>query len=143
MTTRPRQDPYRSFNFILELDGAPLGGFTEVSGLSDDLSAVDDRAATEPATLARKLPALGKVASITLQRGAANRKALFEWQAAGADAHRHATIVLRDESRQPVARWRVANAWPTKVVGPSLSATGNDVAIELLELTHEGVTTDP
>jgi phage tail-like protein len=142
MPLKPRRDPWRQFQFILELDGVPLGGFSEVSGLSVDTDAFDDKAGTAVQHGVRKPPSLHKVANITLQRGAVNRKALFEWQAAGADAHRHATIVLRDASRRPVRRWQVATAWPSKVVGPSLSATGNDVAIESLELTHEGVTTD-
>jgi phage tail-like protein len=142
MPLQPRSDPWRQFQFILELDGKPIAGFSDVSGLSADTDAVDYRAAAEPATLARKPPALHKVASITLHRGAANRQVLFEWQAAGAAARRHATIVLYDEARQPVRRWRVVNAWISKFTGPSLTAAGNDVAIESLELTHEGITTD-
>ncbi len=142
MKTRHRPDPYRSFNFIVQLDGRPIAGFSEVSGLDAVVDPIDHRDGSEAQPGIRKPPALRKYANITLKRGAANRKALFEWQAAGAAARRLATIVLLDESRQPVRRWHVATAWPSKVVGPSLSATANEVAMESLELTHEGITTD-
>lgn len=142
MPIRPRPDPYRAFSFVLELDGKPIAGFSAVSGLDAVVDPVDHRAVTATPPGVRKAPGLHHHANVTLQRGVANRKALFEWQAAGAATRRLATIVLRDESRQPVRRWQVAAAWPSKVEGPTLLAIGNDVAIETLELAHEGVTTD-
>ena len=49
------------------------------------------------------------------------------------------TITLLDEQRQAVLRWHLRNAWPVKIEGPTLNATGNEVAIETLELAHEGL----
>ena len=51
-------------------------------------------------------------------------------------------IVLLDERRSEVARWLVWRAWPSKLVGPNLRGLGNDVAIETLELSHEGIELD-
>ena len=48
-------------------------------------------------------------------------------------------IVLLDEQQRDVARWLVRRAWPSKLVGPNLRGLGNDVAIETLELSHEGI----
>jgi len=143
MTTRPRRDPYRQFNFVVEINGVALGGFAEVTGLNTDINAVDDRAGRAAPPGVRALPGLRKQAHITLQRGAANRQALFEWHANDAANRRGATIVLLDAAHQPAARWHLANAWISKIVGPSLNATGNDVAIESLELTHEGIEPEP
>jgi phage tail-like protein len=48
------------------------------------------------------------------------------------------SIVLLDASRNPILRWNFRNAWPCKWVGPALNATGNEVAIESIEIAHEG-----
>ena len=49
------------------------------------------------------------------------------------------TITLLDEQRQAVLRWQLRNALPVKIEAPTLNATGNEVAIETLELAHEGL----
>ena len=49
-----------------------------------------------------------------------------------------ATITLRDSHNHNVAEWTFANARPSSWKGPTLNATGKDVAIEILELVHEG-----
>ena len=36
--------------------------------------------------------------------------------------------------------WKVKNAWPTKVTSTDLKADGNEMAIETIELAHEGLT---
>lgn len=140
MKTKLRLDPYRHFNFIVELDGVQLGGFSEASGLESEVTVVDYREGAEKTRVTRKLPGLHKVPSITLQRGVANRKIIFEWRASGSASRRPATVILRDEARQPARRWQIANASINKIIGPTLNATGNDVAIETLELAHEGLT---
>jgi phage tail-like protein len=49
------------------------------------------------------------------------------------------SVALLDESGSPTMVWRLANAWPVKITGPDLKADGNDVAIETLEIAHEGL----
>ena len=142
MTTRPRPDPYRSFNFIVQLDAVTLGGFSAVSGLDTSTSAVDYRKDTVTAPGARRIPGQHKTGSVTLQRGAVDGAAFKQWQSAGAAARRRVTLVLYDEAHRAVRRWQLTSAWISKVEGPSLKATGNDVAFESLELAHEGITTD-
>ena len=102
MTTKRRQDPYRSFNFALELDGRAIAGFSDVSGLNGDVTVLEHRTGTEPATATRKLPGLHKFTNITLKRGVANGSTLYAWQTSGAAGRRPATVVLRDEAGQPV-----------------------------------------
>ena len=143
MATAERRDPYRSFNFQLEIDGVPLGAFSEVSGLTAEGDAVDYREGTDVQQNVRKLPALRKYSNITLKRGYTQDKSLWRWYGNivnGQPDRRDVTIVLLNEARQPVLRWHAENAWINKIEGPSLKASANEIAMESVELVHEGLT---
>ena len=58
----------------------------------------------------------------------------------GQPDRRNVTIVLMNEAREPVLRWHAENAWINKIEGPSFKASGNEVAMESVELVHEGLT---
>ena len=64
---------------------------------------------------------------------------MVERRGAGHVTRRNLAIVLLDEQRNEVARWNIRRAWPSKWVGPDLRGLGNEVAIETLELAHEGI----
>ena len=138
MIAKHPPEQYRSFNFLVELDGVVLGGFSEVSGLGTEALVVDYRDGGGKSPVARRLPQLHKVTCVTLKRGVVDSAAFAQWRAAAAGG-RGASIVLYDEVHRPVHRWHVANARIFKFTGPSLAAAGNDVAIESLELVHDGV----
>jgi phage tail-like protein len=143
MATADRRDPYRSFNFQLEIDGVPLGAFSEVSGLTAEGDAVDYREGTDLQQNVRKLPALRKYSNITLKRGYTQDKSLWRWYGNivnGQPDRRDVTIVLLNEARQPVLRWHAESAWINKIEGPSLKAAANEIAMESVELVHEGLT---
>jgi phage tail-like protein len=143
MATAERRDPYRSFNFQLEIDGVPLGAFSEVSGLTAEGDAVDYRDGVDVQQNVRKLPGLRKYTNITLKRGYTQDKSLWQWYeniVNGQPDRRDVTIVLLNEARQAVLRWHAENAWINKIEGPSLKAAGNEIAMESVELVHEGLT---
>ena len=143
MATGERRDPYRAFNFQLEIDGVPLGAFSEVSGLTAEGDAVDYREGTDVQQNVRKLPALRKYSNITLKRGYTQDKSLWRWYGNivnGQPDRRDVTIVLLNEARQPVLRWHAESAWINKIEGPSLKAAANEIAMESGELIHEGLT---
>jgi phage tail-like protein len=145
MATGDRRDPYRSFNFQLEIDGVPLGAFSEASGLTAEGDAVDYREGTDRRNHVRKLVGLRKSANISLKRGYTQDKSLWQWYGNivnGQADRRNVTIVLMNEAREPVLRWHAENAWPNKIEGPSFKASGNEVAMESVELVHEGLTID-
>ena len=145
MATAERRDPYRTFNFQLEIDGVPLGAFSEASGLTADGDPVDYREGTDLQQNVRKLVGLRKYTNIMLKRGYTADKALWRWYAnivAGQPDRRNVTIVLMNEARQPVLRWHAENAWINKIEGPAFKAAGNEVAMESVELVHEGLTID-
>jgi phage tail-like protein len=137
-----RDDPYLDFNFRLEIDGLEVAGFSEADLPEARIEAVAYREGTDRTSAARLLPGRVAYGPIVLRRGFAGDPALFEWWREVADgnvARRNVAIVLLDEQRQEVARWLVVRAWPSKWVGPQLRALGNEVAIETLELAHEGL----
>lgn len=143
MATGERRDPYRSFNFELQIDNVPLGAFSECSGLTADGDPVDYREGTDLAPNVRKLPGLRKYVPIMLKRGYTQDKSLWTWFqniANGIPDRRNVTIVLKNEQRNPVLRWHAENAWINKIEGPTFKASGNEVAIESVELVHEGLT---
>ena len=143
MATAERRDPYRTFNFQLEIDGVPLGAFSEASGLTAEGDAVDYREGTDLQHNVRKLTGLRKYTNITLKRGYTQDKSLWRWYGNivnGQPDRRNVTIVLMNEARQPALRWHAENAWVNKIEGPSFKAAGNEIAMESVEIVHEGLT---
>lgn len=140
--TGKRDDPYQQFNFLVEIDGVARGGFTEVSGLTTDTDAIDYREGADLTLNVRKLPGLRKYTNIVLKRGYTKDKALWEWRKKiinGQTERRSADIILFDEARTEVLRWRVREAWISKWESGPFNAKTNDVAVESIELAHEGL----
>jgi phage tail-like protein len=139
MATGTRVDPYRGFNFLVEIDGITQAGFQEVSGLDTSTPAVDYREGTDPPHQ-RKLPGLNTFTPITLKSGVTNSHEFWDWRLTvmeGKTQRKNGSIVLRDESGVEKIRWNFSEAWPSKWTGPSLSAGTAAVAVETLEITHE------
>ena len=136
-------DPYRSFNFELVIDNIPSGAFSECSGLTAEGDAVDYREGTDRQPNVRKLVGLRKFANIVLKRGYTQDTSLWTWYGNirdGVADRRNVTINLLNEQRTAVLRWHAERAWINKIEGPSLKASGNEVAIESVEIVHEGLT---
>jgi phage tail-like protein len=138
---RRATDPFASFNFKLEIEGITVAGFSEVTGVNQESNVIDYREGQEPIT-PRKLPGLNKFGNITLKRGISPDLSVYNWRKTVTDGdieRRNASIVLHNEKHEEVVRWNLVNAWVSKYVGPDLKANANEVAIETVELTHEGV----
>jgi phage tail-like protein len=138
---RRATDPFASFNFKLEIEGITVAGFSEVTGLNQESNVIDYREGQEGIT-PRKLPGLNKFGNITLKRGISPDLSVYNWRKTVTDGdieRRNASVVLHNEKHEEVVRWNLVNAWPSKYVGPDLKANANEVAIESIELTHEGV----
>ena len=139
--TGKRNDPYSGFNFVIEIDGLAVAGFSEVSGLDLTTDPIEYRNGDEDITV-RKLPGLKKFSNITLKRGYTDNKDLWNWRKAvldGKTERKSGSIVLRNEAREEALRWNFSEGWPTKWSGPSLNAKNNEVAIETLELAVEKI----
>lgn len=137
-----RDDPFGRYNFVLEIDGVEAAGFSEVDGLTAETDVIEYREGADRVNSPRLLPGLTRYARVVLRRGFSGDSTLFEWWKAvrdGPPERRNVAIVLLDERREQVARWNLRRAWPTKYEGPALNAKSSEVALETLELAHEGL----
>ncbi len=142
MPSGQRNDPYGQFNFLIEIDGVIQGGFSEASGLTTDTNVIEYREGNEQHGTTRKLPGLIKYNNIVLKRGWTDNRALWEWRKKvidGQTSRTTGTITLMNEARQPALRWTFREGWPSKWEGPALNAKTSEVAIETLEIAHEGL----
>lgn len=142
MAIATRIDPFRTFNFRLEIDGLTVGSFRECSGLAADGNAVEYREGTDIPRSVRKLIGLQTYSNITLKRGYTTNPELWNWYrniVNGVPDRRHGSVILMDEQRKDVMRWSVENMWIKKIEAPSFNATANEVAVESVELVHEGL----
>ena len=142
MATGERTDPYRSYNFRVEIDGISVGAFSECSGLTAEGDSVDYREGTDLRPNVRKLVGLRKYTNITLKRGYTQNREFWNWYANirnGIADRRNLSIILMDEQHRDVLRWNVEDAWINKIEGPSPKASGNEIALESIELIHEGI----
>src|SRR5262245_24335590 len=146
MATGDRKDPYRSFNFRVEIDGIAVGSFSEVSGLSSDGDVVEYRNGDDVPLHVRKLTGLRKFSNITLKRGYTQNRELWNWRNnivnGGAD-RRDGSVVLMDEERKDVLRWNFTAGWIHKIDGPTFNAKGNEVGMEMMELVVESLSLAP
>jgi len=135
-----RKDPLSSFNVRVEIDGVAVAAFTECSGLASETEVVSYREGTD--LKVRKLPGLTKFSNIVLKRGITADRSLWEWRLSvvnGNIQRKNGSVILLDATHTPIVRWNFFEAWPAKWEGPTLNATSSEVAIETLELAHEGL----
>lgn len=144
MAASNRNDPYKAFNFLVEVDGIQSAGFTECTGLSTETDVIEYREGSDRGGI-RKIPGLAKFSNIVLKRGLTRNRDLWNWRKViidgGIDRRSGAIIVLGDD-HAPVARFRFRDGWPSKWEGPKFNAKSSEVAIETLEIAHEGLELD-
>jgi phage tail-like protein len=143
-------DPRPAFNFLVIVtgvsdDGSDVqGSFAEVSGLEASLPAIKYRTGAETIT-ERQIPGKVEYPNIVCKRGATGDIRFWNWivEAINGQVRRtEGAVVLLDENRQEYMRYTFSRAWPTKFTGPSLNANDNQIAMETLEIAHEGLRID-
>ncbi len=142
MATGDVPSPYVNYNFLVEIGGITRAAFHDASGFDSTIDIIEY--AEGGHITPTKFAGMVKYANITLKRGITDDVELFTWHQQWAKCdpaatRRDGSIVLLDRSGQEKVRWNFTRAWPCKWVGPDLTAEGNDVAIETLELAHEGL----
>ena len=141
MPAGERKDPYKNFRFLLEIDDIVQAGFREVTIPDTTQDHIEYREGNEPPTV-RKLPGLVKYGNVSLKWGITDSLDLYNWRkqvedGKMKDARKNVAIVGLDDEANPVTRWEFSQAWPTKYDAPDFNATGNEIAIETLEIAHE------
>ena len=138
-----RKDPYLNCNFLLELGSLIRAAFQECSGFDSTIDVTEYREGGDNRT-PRKLAGQTKHSNITLKWGLTDDMELYDWHqnAVDGDVKRMdgaIVVVDRKNNDNVLARWEFTDAWPTKYTGPDFNAGGSDVAVETLELAHEGL----
>src|SRR4051794_4522912 len=106
--TGDRKDPYRGYNFRVEIHGVARNGFRECSGLDASSDAIDYREGTDPNYTARRLPGLVKYSPIVLKGGIVGDASLWEWRKKTIDGkteRQAGSIILFDEAGDEKRRW--------------------------------------
>ncbi|MCK4731650.1 MAG: phage tail protein [Methanophagales archaeon] len=141
MPVAERKDPYLSFRFLVEIQGLIVGGFSEVSGLQAETETEDIQEGGVN-DYVHKLPKITKYPNITLKRGITDSDALWKWHqdvVNGIIKRKNGFIILLDGEGNEKWRWSFERAYPVKWTGPELRADGNTVAVESIELAHNGI----
>lgn len=144
MPTGQRKDPYRNFRFLVEIDDIIQAGFSEATIPDSTQDPIEYREGDDPPT-AQKIPGLIKYGNVTLKWGITDSLELYDWRkmverGKTKDARKNMAVILMDEEGNSAARWEFTDAWPSKYDAPDLNAKGTDIAIENLEIAHEGMT---
>ena len=144
MPTGGRSDPLVSYHFHVEIDGITQAQFRECGGLGSESQVVEYKEAVKGVTVIRKQPGAIKWSDITLKRGVSDVMELWQWrkqveQGKVDEARKNGSIVLYDQANKEIARWNFKEGWPSKLSGPQVKADANEVAIEELTITHEGM----
>jgi phage tail-like protein len=137
-----RNNPFTTGNFLVEIQGITATSFSEVSGLETSIDVVEYRAGDARLNTEQKLPGLYKASDVTLKRGLTQDTSLWNWinsAMAGNVFRTPVAIILLDQADNPVLIWKLRNAWPCKWSGPVLCAGSSEVAIETLQICHEGL----
>lgn len=139
----PRRDPYTNARFRLQINGIEQAAFVECAIADTTSDPIEYRVGTDIGS-ARKQPGLTKYGNITLKWGLSDSKELWDWRkmiidGKVDDARRNGSIIVLDEEGNPTVQWDFVRGWPTKYDPADLNAKANDIAIETLEITHEGL----
>jgi phage tail-like protein len=145
MPTGSRVDPFLNYNFKIEIDGIHRAGFRECSGLDASIAAVTYREGDEKVFTSRKMPGQVTYPNIALKWGMTTDKDFYDWAKKFIDGkgtvseRKNGSIVLMDTAGEEKVRWNFVFGWVTKWSGGSFNATASDVAIESVEIAHEGL----
>ena len=122
----------------------PILSFQEVSGLDIEAQPIEYRHGDSPEFSVIKMPGIKKSGNETMKKGIFKSDNKFwDWfnQIKMNTIKRlPITISMLDEAKAPTMVWNLANAWPSKITGTDLKSEGNEVAIESIEIVHEGIT---
>ncbi len=139
----PRLDPYTAHNFLVEIDGLLVAGFSHVQGLESTI-AVEDRVEGGVNDFVHKILKETNYPNLVLSHGLTDVDALSSWYARtarGVIQRKHMTLMLLDDRRLPVVWWDFRDALPIKWSGPAFDSTQDgQVAVESVELVHRGMT---
>lgn len=141
LITAFKAHPNGSFRFWVELDGMLVAGFTEVSGLQVETE-VEEYQEGGVNNFVHRLPKVTKYSNLVLRRGITSSTALWDWHknvVEGNFERKNGAVILLNQNGLELWRWNFYDSYPVKWNGPELKSSSSEVAIESLELTHNGL----
>jgi phage tail-like protein len=136
--------PQSKFRFSVDWGSQTNISFQEVSGLETETQVIEYRDSNSPLFSTVKMPGIAKVGNVTMKRGIfAGDKIFWTWyNQIKMNTIKRETVVIKllDEAGNVVVTWTLNNAWPTKISSTDLKSDGNEVAIDTIEIAHEGLT---
>ena len=139
------EDPLVQFHFSIDIQGTVTGYFTECSGLGSETEKIEHKVVLEDGReVVMKIPGRLKWEDITLKRGITSNMQIWDWRKMVDDgeveeARRNGSITMYNQKLDPVAEWTFDRAWPSKVTGPQPKSDSNEIGVEELVITHEGI----
>jgi phage tail-like protein len=134
--------PLPKFYFSVTIDGKEYP-FQEVSGLETETQVLEYRHGNSPQFSTIKMPSIAKVGNVTLKKGVfVKDNNYWNWYSQiKMNTIKRVTVVIKllDEKGKPTMSWTLQNAFPTKITSTDLKSDGNEIAVETLEIAHEGL----
>lgn len=142
--TGKRVDPLSTRKYFVQIGSILEAEFSDVSGLNAEVEVFPYEEGGVNGFV-HKLPGRMKFPNITLKRGVTDSLELWNWfvkATNGQIERRDVGILVYDLVGKPVKVWNLERAYPVKWTGPDFKAGDNAVAIETLELAHEGLSSE-
>lgn len=143
--TALKKDPTASFRFWVEIDGLWVAGFTEVSGLQSETE-VEEYQEGGVNEYVHRFPKITKYPSLVLKRGITSSDDLWTWYekvVGGTVNRKNGSVILLNQFGLELWRWNFFSAYPIKWIGPELKSSSSEVAVESLEMVHNGLKAIP
>jgi len=135
--------PLPKFYFQVKIGDKEIP-FQEVSGLDIEAQIIEYRHGNSKEFSTIKMPGIKKTGNVTLKKGIfVKDNGFWDWfNKIKMNTIERQTIVINllDESGAPTMIWTLTNAWPTKITGTDMKSDGNEIAVETIEVAHEGLT---
>ena len=142
MALGERHDPVLSYNFSVEIDSVFVAGFSDVTGLQSEIEVEEYREGGLNEYIHKCAGPVKYTSNLILKKGVTDNTELWTWykQAMqGSVQRKRVTVVLMNSAGEEWRRWILQNAYPVKWTGPDMKASASEVAIETLELAHDGL----
>lgn len=137
------EEPEGNFIFELEIDGVAVANFLECNGIKTSTQVFELEEGGMNHRV-HKLPGQSRWENITLRYGVTSDTSLLDWRNEILDdsfaKRRNGAIIVKNNAMEEVRRYSFVNAWPVAYEGPQFSSQGSELAIEMIEIAHHGIT---
>jgi phage tail-like protein len=126
----------------VDIPGVGAAGFSEVTGFDANIEVVEYRNGNDKPSTAKKLHGLRKYNNVTFKWGVTDNKDVYTWLEGWLEKEgerKDITVSLLNDADEEKAAWTLTAAWPIKYTAPEFNSTSSEVAIESVEIVHEGL----